>query len=221
MISLPTSTAPTRADADALDARALMSSTISEQRKLILVLGVSICALALGFVVLLPLKTVEPYVIEVNRTTGEVTAPSQQLASKFVPDDDSVYFFARRWMTAFLSIQAQLNERNEGLTLATLRGDAAITKHRSFRVEDQTFTRIAREPSLVRDVTINSISTVSGSTRSLVSNVTLTTSSRAGTEQARYLVTIFYELLPPRNPKDRELHPIGFYVVDFTIAKQQ
>jgi type IV secretory pathway component VirB8 len=212
---------PSRADADALDARSLMAETIRQQRKLMGGLILLALLLAVGFVFMLPLKTSEPYVLEYNKATGEVSVPAQQKAEKFVPGDDSIHYFARRWLRAELSIQPSLNEGNEAISLAMLRGDTALAKHRAFRAEDKTFERIAREPTLVRDVAIDSIASVSGSARSIVANVTLTTSSRLGTQVEKRLVTIYYELLSPRDQRDRELHPIGFYVVDYTMTPQQ
>lgn len=218
---MPRLSPPSRADADALDARALMAETIRHQRKIMSAAILVALLLAIAFIVLLPLKTAEPFVIEYNKVTGEVSVPAQQRAESFVPQDDSIHYFARRWLRSELSIQPALNEGNEAISLSMLRGDTALAKHRAFRQEDKTFERIAREPTLVRDVNVDSISSVSGAARSIVANVTLTTSSRLGTQVERMLVTIYYELLPPRDKRDRELHPIGFYVVDFTMTPQK
>ena len=221
MLQLPREAPPSQVQADALDARKIMSEMIRRQQKLIGGLLVAVVALSLAFAALMPLKQEKPYVIEVNKATGEVSVPAQQSALAYSPSEDSLLFFARRWLRALLSIQPQLNASNEAMALAMLRGDAAISKHKQYRLADKTFERIAREPTLVRDVAVNSISVVPGNGRNIVANVTLTTSSRAGTQTERYLVTMFYELLPPQSRQDRELHPIGFYVTDFTLTAQQ
>lgn len=221
MLQLPREAPPQSAEADALDARSLMATTIRQQRKLLVGLTVAVVALALAIAGLAPLKQEKPYVIEVNKTTGEVSVPPQQSAEAYSPSEDALLFFARRWLRALLSIQPQLNAANEAMALSMLRGDAAISKHKQYRAGDKTFERIAREPALVRDVTVNSISLVPGNARNIVANVTLTTSSRVGTQTEKYLVTIFYELLPPQSRQDRELHPIGFYITDFTLTQQQ
>lgn len=221
MIKMPSSQPPSRADADALDARTLMADTIRQQRKMLYGLIVLAVLMAAAFFAMQPLKTSEPYVIQYDKATGAVSVPAQQRAELFVPGDDTIHYFARRWLRAMLTIQPALNEGNEAIALSMQRGDTALAKHRAFRAEDKTFERIAREPTLVRDVSIDSIASVSGASRALVANVTLTTSSRLGTQSEKRLVTIYYELLPPRNARDRELHPVGFYVVDYTMTPQQ
>lgn len=177
----------------------------------------AVVVLAFGYVILLPLKESIPYTVEVNKTTGEVSVPKQQEAVKFTPSEDSVLFFVRRWIKAELQIQPQSARENEALATSMLRGDVAINKHRAFRSADATFARLGAEPTLVRDVSIESVAPVAGGSRAIVANITLTTTSRGATVMSKRLVTIYYEILPPKTRTDREQHPIGLYIVDFRI----
>lgn len=209
---------PSPLETDALDARKLLLSTIRTQYKIIGALVIAVASLSAGYVALLPLKENTPYVIEVNKNTAEVSVPRQQEAVKFSPSEDNVLYFLRQWLKAEFTIQPQLAVQNEALVLSTLRGDVAINKQSDFRARDKTFQRLKQEPTLVRDVTIDSITPVAGGSRSVVANLTLTTTSRGATQVERKLVTVYYEILPPQTKKDRENHPIGLYIIDFRIA---
>ena len=209
---------PSRADADALDARSLLSAVIQRQAKTILGLIGAVVALSFAIAAMLPLKEQIPYVVEVNKTTGEVVTPAQQTAEKYNPTDDSINFFIRRWINAEFTIQSQLARQNEAMALSMFRGEVAINKHSDFRAKDQTFGRLANEPTLSRAVSIDSLVPVAGAKRSFVANLTLTTTSRGATVAQRKLLTIYYEILPPKSKEDRMQHPIGLYIVDFSIA---
>jgi len=217
-VKLPQLTPPTHADADALDARKLLSDTVAQQRKTIIGLVIAVICLSLGYIGLFPLKERIPYVVEVSKVDGEAAVPRQQEAIKFAPTEASVLFFVRRWIKGELQIQPQLTQENEAMVLQMLRGDAAITKHKAFRAQDKTFARVGAEPTLVRDVVINSITPVAGSAHSLVAQVTLTTTSRTGTTVEGKLVTVFYQIFSPKTVKDVENQPIGLYITDFRIA---
>ncbi|WP_316502815.1 VirB8/TrbF family protein, partial [Klebsiella grimontii] len=52
----------------------------------------------------MPLKKVVPYVVNVNTTTGEVTAPRQQMSEHFEPAWANESFFVRRWIEDMLTI---------------------------------------------------------------------------------------------------------------------
>jgi type IV secretory pathway component VirB8 len=218
MLKMPSSPPPTRAQDDVLDARQVMLSTIASQRQIIIGLVAVAVMLGAAIGVMMPLKEAIPYVIEVQKTSGEVYTPQQQEAIKFVPTEDNLLFFARRWLTAFFSIHPQLTQGNEALALSMYRGETVVTKHRQNRINDKTYERIAKEPLLTREVTVESLALVPGNKKSIVANVRLKVTSGNRITEERVLVTFYYEILPPLTKRDRELHPIGFYVVDFTIG---
>jgi type IV secretory pathway component VirB8 len=183
-----------------------------------LALTAALLFLALGYIFLLPLKEVQPYIVEVDKLTGEARSPAQQSAVKFEPGQDSILFFVSRCIKAQFSIHPQLAKDNEALALSCLRGDIAINKHKAFREQDQTFARLATEPTLVRDVSIDSITPIAGAQKAVVANITTTTTSRSGTKVEKTLITSFYEMIPPKTAKDRETHPLGLYIVDFSFG---
>lgn len=209
-------TIPPNAQAENLSAREIQSKTIGFQRKLLLALGVTQALMALGYAVLLPLKESIPYIVTVDKKTGEANATVGQVATQYEPSEDTVLWFVRRWLTATYSIHPVMSKSIfEPTALSMLRGNNAIGKFKAFRSDDKTADRLAADPTLTREVAIDSITPVAGSTRGVVATLTLTTASRGEITTRRILVTVFYEIIKSTEAADRISHPIGLFIVDF------
>jgi type IV secretory pathway component VirB8 len=207
----------------ALDAethtRELLVDIIQAQRKTNVRLVIAIIALAIAFVMAMPLKETIPYVVTNNKVTGEVTAPAAQSAGAFVPSPDNIAFFAKRFIEAAFSIHPQLSQSvYDPLAKSYLRGSNAIAKFAAYRKQDKYYERIVQDPTLVRSVTVNSLQPVAGAKQALVANLTLRTTSRGEIVEEQKLLTLYYELLTPQNPGDREQHPIGLFIIDLEIT---
>lgn len=215
----PKLTPPATAQTAELDTRQLLLSINSRQSKTIWALaGV---AIAMGFSIkgLLPLKETVPYVVENNSESGEVRVLPQQALNNFKPTQANVMFFVRRWIRAAFSIQPQLTTSSyQPLALSTLRGKNAIAQYDAFLRTDKALQGVAFDPTMVREVEIQSISPVSGADRAIVANLLLRTTYRGQITEERKFLTLYYEMLPAASATDRETHPIGLYIVDFKLT---
>lgn len=180
-------------------------------------------AVSVGLVVILflflPLKKSVPYVVQVNKTTGEVTVPADQLATAFNPTWDNEAFFVRRWVSDLFTINQYLTVKmTDPRAQLFLRGQNAIAEYHAFRTEDDTFGRLASDPSLVRDVQVVNLTPIAGTRNGAVAQVALTTHSDGKTTVETKLITLYYVLLPSTNPADLAENPIGIYITDFKVS---
>jgi type IV secretory pathway component VirB8 len=174
-----------------------------------------------ALVMLMPLKQTVPYVVNVNRTTGEVTVPQQQSWEKFDPDWMTVSFFLRRWVSDLFTINRYLTAQiTDPRAQEFLRGTNAIAEFKEFRAQDQTYLRLAQDPTLVRNVTVKSITPIAGTKNGALADVELTTISGGVSKVEHRLVTLYWIILKPDNPKDAEQNPLGIYITDFRVSGQ-
>ena len=210
---------PSSASAEEFSTRELLVSTNRRMQKAVLVSSLSAAAACLALFAAMPLKRTIPYVIEVNKTTGEVTAPAQQSAEQYTPTWATESFFVRRWITDLLTINNYtFVSVNDPRAQEFLRGSTAIAEFKAFRQQDDTYAQLAKDPGMVRTVKINDFTPVAGVKNAAVANVELTTIKGGQTIVSHKLITVYWTILPPQDPKDIQRNPIGIYITDFKLS---
>lgn len=210
---------PSSASVEEFSTRELLASTNRRMQKVVLVSSLSAMAACLALFAAMPLKRTIPYVIEVNKTTGEVSAPVQQTADQYTPTWASESFFVRRWITDLLTINNYtFVSVNDPRAQAFLRGATAIAEFKTFRAHDQTYDQLAKDPAMVRTVKIDDFTAVAGAKNAAVANVELTTIRGGQTTVTHELMTVYWTILPPQDPQDIQHNPIGIYVTDFKLS---
>ena len=188
------------------------------QRAVILSCGAALTASA-ALMLAMPLKKVVPYVVNVNTTTGEVTAPRQQMSEHFEPAWANESFFVRRWIEDMLTISQHTTVNiNAPRAQEFLRGSTAIAEYQNFRASDHTFERMAADTNMVRTIKIENFTPIAGTKNGAVANVTLTTIAGGMTKSSNILLTVYWVILPPQGPEDIDRNPIGLYITDFKVS---
>jgi len=198
------------------------SSMVREQRwfivtTLCVLLAIStVAAIAL----LLPLKQVRPYVVEVNPGTGMVNRPVEVL--NVDPSLAVIKSELARWTEAMYTLDP-LRTR-EAQRWATERvADKAVGQAAEFRARERVYERITREPDLVREAKVAAVDASQKGTAFVF--VTTTERVGAGTptgEQIkRYRLTINYKLLPPTDEAKLIANPLGLYVTFFSDVEER
>ena len=212
---------PNTAKQDDLNTRALLVN-VNRRMQLIAVLSsVAVIVLGLAIFAMAPLKQTVPFVVQVNKTTGEVVAPFQQSAQKYNPDWASKSFFVRRWIADLLTINNYtLATINDPRAQYFLRGQTAIAEFNNFRALDDTYAKIAKDPAMVRTVEIKDFTPVAGVKNAAVANVVETTIKGGQTSVKNVLVTVYWTVFPlsTLSPNELERDPIGLYITDFKIS---
>lgn len=201
-----------------IDTRQMMRAVIKRLSGVAIFASVAALACALALFMLMPLKTSVPYVVQVNKNTGEVTIPGST-STVYVPTWANQAFFLRRWLTDLFTINRYLTVQvDDPRAQYFIRGNNAIAEYNAFRAEDKTFARLAADPTLVRNVKILSLDPIASTQNGAVAQVLLTTIDQGRVVRQNLLVTLYFVILPPTTQAEMERDPIGIYITDFKIA---
>jgi type IV secretory pathway component VirB8 len=208
----------TAADKD-LNTRLLMASVTTKLGKIsLLTSGAALC-MAITMVLVMPLKQSVPYVVQVNKDTGEVSVPKNQSVGAFEPGWANTEFFIRRWITDLFTTNQYLTVNiGDPRAQSLLRGNNAITEYKAFRAQDQTFENLVADPSLVRDVKILTLTPVAGTKNGVVAQIALTTRRKGAVTTVTKLVTIYYIFIHSDDVETVRQNPIGIYITDFKLS---
>lgn len=170
--------------------------------------------------VLVPLKEVTPYVIEVNPGSGLVNKPIE--VEKISPNIAVVKAELARWAEAVYTIDPL--RTNDLFKYANVRSRGkAIAQFSEFRAREQVFARLQREAGLVREVRVSSVD----ASQTGVAFIFLKTLERTGNQSVedgsvkRYRLTIHYQLDSPREEAALLANPLGLYVNFFNEAEER
>ena len=171
-------------------------------------------------VVLLPLKEVVPYVVEVNPGSGLVNKPIE--VTKVSPNIAVVKAELGRWAEAVYTIDPL--RTNDFFKYANIRSRSkAIAQFAEFREREQVFVRLQKEQGLVREVQVTSVD----ASQTGVAFIFLKTMERTGNQSVdaskvkRYRLTLHYQIDPPREESALLANPLGLYVIYFNEAEER
>lgn len=196
-----------------------MGTPIVEKNRWFLIavmLGIALILGMVGYNYLLPLKTVEPFVIEVDKLTGESRASSMR-ATSYVPQDREVRYFIAKWIRQLVNIDPSTPDALQA-AYGTTRG-TAVEEFKDFLKKTNVFAEIKNDPSLRRITEISSINFIQERV-AIVRIVTTTRSTSVAASEKRYVVNINFELEPPKEERELMANPIGFYVTHFDFREE-
>ena len=182
-----------------------------------LVIGLGLVASMTMNSMMLPLKTVEPYVINVNKDTGEVSASSVR-AQQYKPAEPEKKYFLAKWIEQLITIDPGITEYNLRQAFALTRGKA-IQEYTDFMNQTQPLRRLREEKTLTRQVRILSVAFVKDN----IANVRFVAEERqAATTPVikRYAAIIHFEVVPPVTEKDIIFNPVGLFITHFAITEE-
>jgi len=198
------------------------SSKVASARFFILSLvAMGLALVAVGaLLMLMPLKEVRPWVVEVNTTSGVVNRPVE--VQKITPNVAVVKAELARWVEAVYTIDALRTPELYKYANSRSR-DKAIGQFTEFRVRERTFERMQKEPGLVREVRVTSVD----ASQSGIAFVFLTTVERMGKEVStaektkNYRLTLHYQIDPAKSEIELLSNPLGIYVAFFNEAEER
>lgn len=196
------------------------SSMVSSNRMFLLSLVALLLAMTAvaAVAIMLPLKEVRPWLVEVDPRTGVVNKPIE--VQKVSPNIAVVQAELARWIEAVYTLDSL--RTNELFKYANVRSrEKAVTQFTEFRVRERVFERLQRETGLVREVKVLSVD----ASQTGIAFAFLTTTERLGREtepkEKRIRLTMHYQLDPPKNQTDLLANPLGLYVVFFNEAEER
>lgn len=165
---------------------------------------------------LLPLKKTEVFVVETNSEKVLVAKPFK--AEEFKPDARFVKAEATAYVRNLMTIDPYLTRGNFEQAMARS-NDKAVAKVKEIIVTDQPFERLAKQPGLVREVTVSSVDT---SQPGLIF-VTATTNERLNQNvpiSENWRFTLHYKTTPPESEAELMNNPLGIRFVYFERFKE-
>jgi len=176
----------------------------------------ALLAACLAIAALLPLKTVEPYVVRVA-DNGQV-AVDRAGAQRYLPGRAERTYFASRWVQQVLTLDPHLTERQLSEAWRMTSGLATRQLLDWLRAE-RPLERLRRDPGLSRSVSIIAVAPLDEG----VMQVRVRTETRAHAGESRSAViqvTLHYTLVPPRTEAEIMRNPIGLYVTRFSLVEE-
>lgn len=164
-----------------------------------------------------PLKTAVPYVIEVDKVTGEAKA-SKVKPELFVVGEAQKKYFLGRWVKKTIELDPYTTEADIKEAFTFVRGKA-VDEYRALMQTLKPMERLAKEKGLTRTITISSINFISTAS-ALVRFSAEERTVAAPPVTKRYVANIHYELVPPSTEKDILENPNGIYITHFAFQEE-
>lgn len=176
--------------------------------------GLAFAGLVLTLMNMMPLTRVEPYVIQVDKITGQVAA-TRAAAQAYKPGAPEKQYFIIKWVRGLLELDPNTTERALAEVYENTRGKG-IDEFTDFVTKTKPIVRIRTEAGLTRTVEIKSFSPLNDQS-ALVRLVTEERSLNKGAVRRSYAITIHYAIDPPETEGQIMKNPIGLFVTHFAI----
>lgn len=195
--------------------------TVANWRLFLVTVAISVVAVAeaIALSMMVPLKTVVPYVVKVEKE-GRVTVESAATQA-YVPGQSEIDYALSKWVRNLLTIDSYLTsnpKRNNILeAYAMTRGKAAEEFVQWFR-ETKPVEAVNKDPSLTRVAHVGNLMRVQDGAI-IIRVVTETRSAKQTPVTENQMVTIHYSIVPPQTEKEILENPLGLVVTHFAISK--
>lgn len=192
---------------------------VERTRWFLMAMALTGCLIAALFAIasMAPLKTVIPYIIEVDKITGDARA-SQIEAKRYTIDDKQKKYFIGRWVKKTVDLDPYTTESSIKEAFMFVRGKA-IDEYRSLMQSLRPMERLAKDKTLTRTVNIISINFIAEGS----ALVRFTTEERTGSGDPfskRFVANIHFEVVPPVTEKDILENPNGIFITHFAIQEE-
>jgi type IV secretion system protein VirB5 len=176
----------------------------------------ALLAACAALIVLMPLKTVEPFVVRVA-DNGSVVA-DRAAAQMYRPGRAERTYFVSRWVQQVLTMDPYLTERQLAEAYRMTSG-MATQQMLDWMKGDRPIERLKKDAGLNRSVSIITVAPLDDS----VLQVRVRTETRSLSSPAQvktFQVTVHYAIVPPKTEAEIIQNPIGIYVTRFNIAEE-
>ena len=176
----------------------------------------AVVLMAAALVVVLPLKTVVPYVIQVNRH-GELAARPLP-AAHLKPTHNDLRFFLARWAHNLVAINPVLTKRNLVADYHTTRGEA-VQQFDHWVRHYNPLGRLMKDPSLRVTAQVESVNFLGKGNAYIKMDATRSSNQTGRITDLRYAITVTYVIVPPTTVAAIYKNPLGLYETNFSITR--
>ncbi|MDE1941783.1 MAG: type IV secretion system protein [Betaproteobacteria bacterium] len=189
---------------------------VERNRYFLICLGLlfALCAACIALALMVPLKTVVPFVLE--KTDEGAVQPAFRTAQQYQPGSPEKRYFIAQWARQLLTIDPHLTERYLSEAYRVTRGKATV-EFTDWVQRTAPMAELKRDPTLTRTVSISSVSLI----QDQVALVRVSTERRnAGNPMAgreKFILTIHFATVPPKSEEELLSNPVGLYVTHFLV----
>lgn len=164
-----------------------------------------------------PLKTAVPYIIEVDKVTGEAKASTVR-PERFVVGEAQKKYFLGRWVRKTVELDPYTTEADIKEAFTFVRGKAS-DEYRALMTMLKPMERLAKEKGLTRVVSISTINFITTSSALIRFSAEERTIGSAPVTK-RYVANIHFELVPPTTEKEILENPNGIFITHFAFQEE-
>jgi type IV secretory pathway TrbF-like protein len=184
---------------------------------LTLVMASAVAFMALALVLILPLKQVVPYIVEVNQHGTIAAQPIP--ATHLNPTHNELRFFLARWAHNLVAINPVLTKRHLVTDYKMARGEA----WQQFKVWLRRYNPLGRlmsDPTLRVAAQVESVNFLGKGNAYIKMDATESSSQAGGRiKDLRYAITVTYVIVPPTTVARIYKNPEGIYITNFSITR--
>ena len=184
---------------------------------LTIIMASAAALMALALVLVLPLKTVVPYVVQVNQ---HGTIAAQPLpAARLKPTHNDLRFFLARWAHNMVALNPTLTKRQLISAYRTTRG-VAQAQFKAWLRRYNPFGRLMSDPTLRVSAQVVSVNFLGKGNAYIKMDATESSNQMGGQVKVlRYAITVTYVIVPPTTVAGIYKNPEGIYETNFSITR--
>ncbi len=172
--------------------------------------------MAVALVLVLPLKTVVPYVVQVNQHGTIAAQPIP--AAHLKPTHNDLRFFLARWAHNLVAINPVLTKRHLVTDYDTARGEA-VAQFKAWLRRYNPLGQIMSDPTLRVSAQVESVNFLGKDNAYIKMDVTQSSNRTGRIKDLRYAITVTYVIVPPTTVAGIYKNPLGLYETNFSITR--
>ncbi len=179
---------------------------------LILGLGVFLSGIALAL--LLPLKTVVPFVLD--RSENGAVAVSNTRVQVYHPAESEKRYFLAQWVRQLLTLDPHLTPTYLSEAYQLTRGKATV-EFTDWVQRNQPMAELRKDPTLTRTVAVSSVSLIEDEAALLR---VVTERRNGGNPMARrekFVLTLHFAVVAPEREEEVLKNPAGLFITHFLV----
>jgi len=174
-------------------------------------------SLGIALAVMMPLKTVQPWMVKVDKEEGVATATKVGTAP-YQPGDPEKRYFLAEWTTMLLTLDKYMTEKNLVKAFYRTRGKGS-SEFGDWVDVNKPAEALKLDPSLTRNIQIRSISFVADGAALVRVSLETRTSAQSSPIRKNVIATIHFAVIPPTTEQEILENPIGLYITHFAISE--
>lgn len=188
-------------------------------RRISLGLLLTCIVLSIGLIIQSTKSTVIPYVVTVDKNTGEVTNAGTLIANEYTPQQAEIKYFLREFIrnTREVPLDPVIYKNNWAKAYGYMT-EAAGIKMNAQVSNDKISDKFGKETV---QVTITALNQIEGSNSYTVNWIEETFNTASGEKINRPMTGVFtVTTIPSENEDTLNINPLGLYISDFNLSEE-